>query len=27
MIKSALWVAGLLIIFVPLSIRLYRKLT
>ena len=27
MIKSALWIAGLLIVFVPLSIRLYRKLT
>jgi ABC-2 type transport system permease protein/oleandomycin transport system permease protein len=27
MITSALWVVGLLAIFVPLSIRLYRKLT
>src|SRR5206468_11178505 len=24
--KSALWIAGLLIVFVPLAIRLYRKL-
>jgi ABC-2 type transport system permease protein/oleandomycin transport system permease protein len=27
MLKSALWVVGLLAVFVPLSIRLYRKLT
>jgi ABC-2 type transport system permease protein/oleandomycin transport system permease protein len=27
MLKSALWVIGLLAVFVPLSIRLYRKLT
>jgi ABC-2 type transport system permease protein len=26
MVKSALWIAGLLIVFVPLSIRLYRRL-
>jgi ABC-2 type transport system permease protein len=26
-IKSVLWIAGLLIVFVPLAIRLYRKLT
>jgi ABC-2 type transport system permease protein/oleandomycin transport system permease protein len=26
-VKSALWIAGLLVVFVPLSIRLYRKLT
>jgi ABC-2 type transport system permease protein len=25
-VKSALWIAGLLIVFVPLAIRLYRKL-
>ena len=24
--KSALWIVGLLAVFVPLSIRLYRKL-
>ena len=24
--KSAVWVAGLLIVFVPLAIRLYRRL-
>jgi hypothetical protein len=24
--KSALWIVGLLIVFVPLAIRLYRKL-
>ena len=27
LIKSALWIVGLLAVFVPLSIRLYRKLT
>jgi ABC-type multidrug transport system permease subunit len=27
MVKSALWIVGLLAVFVPLSIRLYRKLT
>jgi ABC-2 type transport system permease protein/oleandomycin transport system permease protein len=26
-IKSALWIVGLLVVFVPISIRLYRKLT
>jgi ABC-2 type transport system permease protein len=26
LIKSALWIAGLLIVFVPLAVRLYRKL-
>jgi hypothetical protein len=25
-VKSALWIAGLLVIFVPLAIRLYRRL-
>jgi ABC-2 type transport system permease protein/oleandomycin transport system permease protein len=27
LVKSALWIAGLLIVFVPLAIRLYRKLS
>jgi ABC-2 type transport system permease protein/oleandomycin transport system permease protein len=27
LLKSILWIAGLLIVFVPLAIRLYRKLT
>jgi ABC-2 type transport system permease protein len=27
LVKSALWIAGLLIVFVPLGVRLYRKLS
>jgi ABC-2 type transport system permease protein len=27
LIKSVLWIAGLLIVFIPLSVRLYRRLT
>jgi hypothetical protein len=26
-VKSVLWIVGLLLIFVPLAIRLYRRLT
>jgi hypothetical protein len=26
-VRSAAWIVGLLAIFIPLSIRLYRKLT
>jgi acyl-CoA reductase-like NAD-dependent aldehyde dehydrogenase len=26
LVKSVVWIAGLLIVFVPLAIRLYRKL-
>jgi hypothetical protein len=26
-VKSLLWLAGILVVFVPLAIRLYRRLT
>jgi hypothetical protein len=26
-LKSSIWIVGLLVVFVPLAIRLYRKLT
>jgi hypothetical protein len=27
LVKSIVWIAGILVVFIPLSVRLYRRLT